>query len=74
MFFTWYKLWRNKRSAEKYGWKPHWFGAVRFDDELVKRIERFQTMKRLPSTGVCDKKTYRHMLLRVLKNISKRKY
>ena len=74
MFCTWYKLWRNKRLANKYGWKPDWFGAWNFDEELIKRIKLFQRAQKLPATGICNKKTYRLILLKILKDISKRKY
>jgi len=74
MFYTWYKLWRNRRSANKYGWKVHWFGAWNFDKELIERVKSFQKMEGLLDTGICNKKTYQHALLKILKGISRRKH
>jgi murein L,D-transpeptidase YcbB/YkuD len=74
MFCAWYKIWRNKRSAKRYGWKPLWFGSWEYNRELVARIRLFQNMNGLAPTGICDKKTYKLILLKVLKGISKRKH
>ena len=37
--FKWLTNLRNKRSAEKHGWSPLWFGASSFDERLIEKIK-----------------------------------
>ena len=73
MLVVWYKIILNKRSAKKYGWELHWFGANAFDAELVNKIKRFQEDNYLYGSGVCDRITYRRLLLKVLMDIKNNK-
>ena len=59
----------NKRSAKKYGWELHWFGASAFDATLIKKIKAFQEENYLYGTGICDRITYRRLLLKILMDI-----
>lgn len=51
----------NKRSAKKYGWDPSWFGAIKFDDELIEKIEKFQEECGLKQDGLVGPMTYRRI-------------
>lgn len=51
----------NKRSSKKYGWEPDWFGASRFDNELTKKIKRFQKECGLKQDGLVGAMTYRRI-------------
>jgi len=74
MFCTWYKIRKNKKSAEQYKWEPHWFGARQFDKVLIDKIRMFQKARGLKPTGVCDKKTFQTCLYILLKKIQSRKH
>ena len=71
--FKWLTNLRNKRSAEKHGWNPLWFGASSFDERLIEKIKRFQDHRGLHPNGYCCEKTYKLALLRRLRKI-RRKY
>ena len=49
----------NKRSSEKYGWEPHWFSAISFDDYLAEQVRAFQRDHGLDTDGYCGPMTYR---------------
>ncbi len=49
----------NKSSAQKYGWKPEWFGANAFDDSLISKIISFQLELGLDADGLVGETTHR---------------
>ena len=51
----------NKGQAEKYEWKPEWFGASDFNGELVSKIKEFQKEHGLSPDGLCGPSTYRRL-------------
>jgi len=63
----------NKRLSKKYGWHPCWFTAFGFNKNLIKKIKLFQKKFGLLPSGLCGKKTYRLVLLKVLLDIKRRK-
>jgi len=72
--FNWLLTIINKRLSKKYGWQPIWFLRKRFDKVLIKRIKAFQRKNKLFPSGICGKKTYRLVLLKVLLGIKQRKH
>ena len=54
-----YKILYNKKSALKHGWTPSWFGASKFDSDLIDRIEEFQRVHDLEIDGLVGPITYR---------------
>ena len=61
----WRINWYNKRSAKKYGWKPDWFGADKFDQVLEVRVREFQKSHGLDDDGMVGPKTYRRIMTQV---------
>lgn len=61
----------NEASAEKLGWEPSWFGATRFNDELIENIKKYQKSKGLTSDGMCGPSTYRRIYTDRQENILK---
>lgn len=61
----------NEASAEKLGWEPSWFGATRFNDELIENIMKYQKSKGLTSDGMCGPSTYRRIYTDRQENILK---
>ena len=51
----------NKRSSKKYGWDPSWFGASRFDAELIENIKKFQGECDIKQDGLVGPMTYRRI-------------
>jgi len=49
----------NKKTSEKYGWKPEWFGCNSFGKELNKAIADFQFEHGLENDGYCGPATFR---------------
>ncbi len=70
--FGWLTNLRNRRSANKHGWTPEWFGAHDFDKELSKKVSKFQEACGLWANGVVDRETYKKALLARLKRIRRR--
>jgi murein L,D-transpeptidase YcbB/YkuD len=64
----------NKKLSKKHGWNPRWFWACTFDKQLIKKIRQFQKKCGLFPSGLCGKKTYRLILLKILLDIKKRKH
>jgi len=56
---NWFKIKYNKRSAKKYKWEPSWFGATKFDNNLIENIKEFQRLHDLKADGLCGPMTYR---------------
>jgi len=52
----------NSASAAKLGWEPVWFGALDFDDNLIKGIMKFQKEHELDPDGLCGPLTYRRIV------------
>ena len=51
----------NKSSSDSLGWKPSWFGAGNFDEELVKNIKKWQKDHGLRADGLVGPMTYRRI-------------
>ena len=71
MFKRWYIRWRNKRAAHKLRWKPEWFGATTFDNNLTEKIKKFQKKHNLKNDGICDLHTYKILALKRRRFIKK---
>tara|TARA_R110002110_G_scaffold80703_2_gene210026 strand:- start:71 stop:952 length:882 start_codon:yes stop_codon:yes gene_type:complete len=55
------KIKYNLNSSRRYGWKPNWFGADDFDENLVKKIMEFQQSLGITADGLCGPSTYRRI-------------
>lgn len=52
----------NIKSSKELGWKPEWFGATGFDEDLINKIKKFQKEHRISDDGYCGyKETYRRI-------------
>jgi len=71
MFKRWYIRWCNKRAARKLGWESEWFGAVAFDNNLTKKIKKFQKKHNLKRDGICGSHTYKILALKRRRFIKK---
>ena len=49
----------NLESAKKYGWNPEWFGAEKFDEELISKIKDFQQECKIKTDGMVGPSTLR---------------
>jgi len=71
---TWLLIMINKKLSKKHGWSPRWFWLSKFDKYLIKNIRNFQRKHGIFPSGLCGKKTYRLILLKILLDIKKRKH
>jgi murein L,D-transpeptidase YcbB/YkuD len=71
---TWLLIIFNRHFSKRYGWDPKWFRAKDFDKDLIKRIRKFQKRNNIFPSGLCGKRTYRLALLRILREVKKRKH
>ena len=55
------KIFYNEASSAKLGWKPDWFGAEEFDEDLVDEIRKWQRRNGLKSDGLCGPSTFRRI-------------
>ena len=55
------KIFYNESSAVKLGWSPDWFGASHFDEELLKKVKKFQQEHGLSADGLVGPTTYRRI-------------
>ena len=55
------KIKYNINLSRRYGWKPNWFGADDFDENLVKKIMEFQQSLGITADGLCGPSTYRRI-------------
>lgn len=55
------KIFYNESSAVKLGWSPDWFGATHFDEELLKKVKKFQQEHGLSADGLVGPTTYRRI-------------
>jgi len=55
------KIRYNTLSYKRYGWKPSWFGANDFDNDLIEKIVQFQKSLGLEADGLCGPSTYRRI-------------
>jgi len=55
------KIRYNTLSSKRYGWKPSWFGANDFDNDLIEKIVQFQKSLGLEADGLCGPSTYRRI-------------
>ena len=55
------KIFYNESSAVKLGWSPDWFGASHFDEELLKKVKKFQQEHGLTADGLVGPTTYRRI-------------
>ena len=69
MFFN-RKISYNKKSSKKLGWRPTWFNAQAFDEDLIEKIKKFQLSHDLKDDGLCGPTTYRRILAQYEANIS----
>jgi hypothetical protein len=53
------KLEYNKKSSQKFGWTPEWFGCKDFDQNLIIKIEEFQKELGVDSDGLVGPTTHR---------------
>lgn len=60
----------NKSSADSLGWDPSWFGAEEFDDDLVKKVKKWQKSLGLTADGLVGPMTYRRIWTERESNIS----
>jgi len=51
----------NKNSSKKYGWKPDWFGAEGYEDDLIEKVIEFQKKMSLTPDGLVGPSTYRRI-------------
>ena len=57
-----HKIQYNQETALKYGWKPEWFGASDFDNELLMKIRQWQEKHEgVAPDGLVGSKTYRRI-------------
>lgn len=66
-FWDWFKreskqVKENKASAARLGWTPKWFSSNAFNEDLVRKVKKFQLANRLQPTGVVDTSTYRRKI------------
>lgn len=55
------KQFYNQASSEKLGWEPDWFGADYIDDDLVKKVKKWQRDRGLTADGLVGPMTYRRI-------------
>ena len=55
------KIKYNINLSRRYGWKPNWFGADDFDENLIKKITEFQQSLGITADGLCGPSTYRRI-------------
>ena len=55
------KIKYNINSSKRFGWKPNWFGATDFNEELVQKIIDFQKSLGIEADGLCGPSTYRRI-------------
>ena len=63
----------NEASASKLGWKPDWFGAKYFDEELVEKIKEWQRANKLTADGLCGPSTHRRIYNERISNLEEHK-
>ena len=59
----------NIKSSKDLGWKPEWFGASDFDNDLVSKIKDFQKSKRVSDDGMCGPGTFRLIYAERISNL-----
>lgn len=55
------KIFFNKASSEKLGWKPNWFNCSEFDEDLLNKIGEFQKNHGLTEDQLCGEQTYKRI-------------
>ncbi len=63
----------NEASASKLGWKPDWFGAKYFDEDLVENIKEWQRKNKLTADGLCGPSTHRRIYNERIANLEEHK-
>ena len=61
----------NRKSMDKYGWTPMWFGCKNNDNVLVDAIKKYQREHGLAADGKVGPQTYRRIYTDRESNISK---
>lgn len=51
----------NQSSSKKYDWDPTWFGAKKFDEELIEKVIAWQKSYGLQADGLVGPSTYRRL-------------
>ena len=59
----------NEASSSKLGWKPDWFGAKYFDEDLVEKIKLWQRENDLKADGLCGPSTHRRIYNERISNL-----
>lgn len=60
----------NKKTSEKFGWLPEWFGCIDFDAQLIEQIKLFQEKHNLSVDGMVGSSTYRRIYNHRLRDVS----
>ena len=55
------KIFYNQMSSKQLGWKPHWFGAEYFDEDLIKEIKKWQRNRKLKIDGLIGPMSFRRI-------------
>ena len=63
----------NEASSSKLGWKPDWFGAKYFDEDLIEKIKEWQRENRLTADGLCGPATHRRIYNERIANLEDHK-
>jgi len=63
------KIFYNEASSAKLGWTPRWFGLDAFNDELLRKISKFQSDHNLVADGLVGPITFRRLYTSVEANL-----
>lgn len=52
-------IYYNQQSSIDYGWKPFWFDAYDFNEDLIEKVKQFQSENGLSADGMVGEITFR---------------